>query len=66
MATKTGSVIDFEHAFFCLPRPGEVSQRIEVYSQPVYDAKGANVGSASVVRCQECGYRTVDGRLVRD
>lgn len=56
-----------EHQPYCLPRPGESVRRMESYAVPRYGSDGiAVIGSALVVRCVECGNRTVDGHLVRD
>lgn len=53
-----------EHEKFCLPRPGETAPRIEEFSVAVSDANGAPLGRRHIVRCQECGSQTVDGRQV--
>lgn len=55
------------HADFCLPRPGEDAPRIEAYRVTRYGADGLTAaGSCQVVRCLECGFRTVDGALQED
>jgi len=59
----TGPTIS-RHADFCLPRPGEEAPRIEAYSAARYGPDGLTVvGSTQVVRCQECGFATYDGKL---
>lgn len=58
----TANLVD--HEPFCLPRPGELEPRIEAFSVAVSDAAGAPLGRRDVVRCQECGSETVDGRQI--
>ncbi len=51
----------FEHESFCGPRPGEDAPRIETYGAHRYNEQGFVIGTARVVRCQECAAATYDG-----
>ncbi len=51
----------FEHAEYCLPRPGADAPRMEKYGSPKYNEQGHVVSVVQVVRCQECGSATYNG-----
>ncbi len=51
----------FEHAEFCLPRPGEDAPRMEKYGSPRYSEQGQVVGVVTVLRCIECGNASYNG-----
>ncbi len=51
----------FEHAEYCLPRPGADAPRMEKYGSPRYNEQNQVVAVVTVLRCQECGAATYDG-----
>ena len=62
MTSSTSRTDNIEHARFCLSRPGESERRIETYTANRTGPDGVLVvGQATVVRCIECGERTIDG-----
>ncbi len=51
----------FEHAEYCLPRPGADAPRMEKYGSPRYNEQNQVVAVVTVLRCQECGAATYNG-----
>ncbi len=51
----------FEHAAYCLPRPGADAARMETYGSPRYNEQGQVVAVVTVLRCIECGNASYNG-----
>ncbi|MDP9417229.1 MAG: hypothetical protein M3P48_05210 [Actinomycetota bacterium] len=51
-----------DHAYYCMPQPGQTAPRLEEYDIVKYADDGASkVGTVHCVRCMECSAISYDG-----